>query len=560
MRTIFAVLANIWSLLWALLLTPLRRLFAARADFVLLELTGDIPWRARLRSHFRFGGRQRPVRAPSIEVLGDKLALLARDRRLRGLVVKVEAVELSGARLARIREQLVRLKQAGKEVVFYGRAVDMREYALMAVGSRIHLAPGGRLDLKGYAAELTVFGALLERIGVRAHFFRRGRYKTAPETFTDAEVSVAQKETAEQLVSDQFERVVERIAEGRGRSTEEVRALIDDGPYTSARALRSGLIDAVSDGEELEMLLAPEGKERARLLPLAAYAGPHAFRLPRLHPVVRAPLVAMVPISGIIKTGDTVQGPLAPRAAGSDSVVRALRRAREDRRVKAVVVAIDSRGGSALASELIYRAMKRTAEKKPVVAWIENVAASGGYMAAVGARHIVSAPGAVVGSIGVFGGKFELSGLLATLGVGQAVVRQGRNADLYSPFNGFDEEQRALMDRDIEETYQAFLSIVAEGRGKSVEEVHRLGEGRVYSGRRAHSLGLVDLLGDFEDAVAKAAELAALRKRPEVVTFEDVRRALNPLALKPPAADVERLLSERIFAFADGPMPPPGID
>src|SRR5690606_4167279 len=137
---------------------------------------------------------------------------------------------------------------------------------------------------------------------------------------------------------------------------------------------------------------------------------------------------------------------------------------------------------------------------------------------------------------------------------------QGRNADLYSPFNGFDEEQRALMDRDIEETYQAFLSIVAEGRGKSVEEVHRLGEGRVYSGRRAHSLGLVDLLGDFEDAVAKADELAALRNRPGVVTLEVGRRALNPLALKPPAADVERPLSERIFAFADGPMPPPGID
>ncbi len=141
-----------------------------------------------------------------------------------------------------------------------------------------------------------------------------------------------------------------------------------------------------------------------------------------------------------------------------------------------------------------------------------------------------------------------------------AVVRHGRIADLYSPFEGFTDAQRALMDRDIEETYQDFLSIVARARGKTVEEVHQLGEGRVYSGRRAHALGLVDQLGDFEDAVAKASELAALRKRPELVTFEEVRRSFNPLALKPAAAALESLLSERLFTFAEGPLPPPGVE
>ncbi len=404
MRTIYAVVANLWALIWALLLTPLRRLARPRPDYVLLELTGELPWRTRLKPLFRVGGRHKPLRAASVEALGEKLAMLGRDPHVKGLIVKVEELGIPGARLTAIRALLRRLRAAGKEVIFYGRAVDMREYALMASGSRIHAAPGGRIDLKGYAAELTVFGALLARVGVRAHFFRRGEFKTAPETFTHTEVSEAQKLTADQLVSEQLERTVALIAEGRGRTVEEVRALVDEGPYTSARALKSGLIDAISDGEELETLLAPEGKERARMLPFAAYPGPNAFRKPKLHAVVRGPVVALVPLDGIIKLGETVHGPMAPKAAGSDSVVAALRRAREDRRVKAVVLTIDSRGGSALASELILRALERTAAVKPVVAWIENVAASGGYMAAVGAKHIVCAPGAIVGSIGVLGG------------------------------------------------------------------------------------------------------------------------------------------------------------
>ncbi|MFN7135545.1 MAG: S49 family peptidase, partial [Myxococcales bacterium] len=191
MRTVFAILANLWALLWAVLLTPLRRLFAARADYLALELSGELPWRTRLRPFWQLGGRHRALRAPSLEALREKLELLARDPKLRGLVIKVEDLDVSGARLQAIRAALLRVREAGKELVFYGRSVELREYVLMSLG-RIHAAPGGRLDVKGHAAELTVYGAVLARFGVKAHFFRRGEYKTAPETFTHAEVSQAQ--------------------------------------------------------------------------------------------------------------------------------------------------------------------------------------------------------------------------------------------------------------------------------------------------------------------------------------------------------------------------------
>jgi protease IV len=200
--------------------------------------------------------------------------------------------------------------------------------------------------------------------------------------------------------------------------------------------------------------------------------------------------------------------PLGPRVAGSEAAVKALRAAGRDKRARAVVLYISSPGGSALASELILEAVQRVARKKPVIAYVDRVCASGGYMAALGAKEIWSAPHAVVGSIGVFAGKFEASGLLEKLGVSRTLMTRGQNAGIHSTSRGFTEHERASLEAEVEETYQAFLEDVAKARGRTKEEIHARGEGRVYSGTRALAAGLVDRLGGFEDACRHALELA----------------------------------------------------
>ena len=346
---------------------------------------------------------------------------------------------------------------------------------------------------------------------------------------------------------------MQAIADGRKRTVEEVRGWVDAGPYTAGEAVERGLADAVADGEEIEEQLAAPGQERARLVPLSAYRGPSLLGWPAYKRLRSRPRVALVRVDGLIKLGESVQLPWSPRAAGSDSVAQALRRAREDRSIKAIVLHIDSRGGSSLASELILRAVTRAAKEKPVVAFFDTVAASGGYMAAVGASAIVAAPTCLTGSIGVFGGKFEISGLLDKLGVGRALLRLGRQAGLESSFAPFNPDERAAMDREIERTYRDFLAAVAQGRKRSVEEIEPLAGGRVYTGLRALEAGLVDELGGFEDALARAKALAGIAGKVDVVAVEVARRSLATLAaVRSPgelAAPWRSLANERVFAL-----------
>ncbi len=551
MRFLFAVLYDCLAALLALLLAPLR-LARRRPDWLLVELTGPLPWRTPRR--FLGFGRPRPAVASSVRQVQRRLEAAARDPRVKGVVVKVEGVTAPGARLEALRHALRRFREAGKQVVFHARAVDSREYALMACGSRVVLAPGGRLDLKGWAAELVVLGRTLDKFGIKAHFLRRAEFKTAPELFTASEVSAPQRETTRAILDELLARTVQAISEGRGRPVEEVRQWIDQGPYTNARARELGLIDAIADGEELETLLEAEGAGKVQFQPLTTYRGSNVLCWPRYRPLRRRPRVALVRVDGVVKLGESLAAPLMPRAAGSDTIVQALRRAREDRSMRAIVLAIDSRGGSSLASELVLRAVRRAAEKKPVVAFFDQVAASGGYMIALGASSIVAAPSSLTGSIGVFGGKFELSGLLDRLGVGREVLRVGANAALESPFEPWTEGERAALDREIDQAYRDFLALVAQGRKRPLEEIEPLAGGRVYTGRRAHELGLVDELGGFEQAVAKAAGLAGIVS-PEVVAVDAAGSRLPRLPglrAQDLAAALLPLSSERIFALEEG--------
>jgi protease-4 len=516
MRPLLALLVDAVLALLAVLGLPFRALRArSRPEWVRVRLKGELPYRPLPRRRQLLRARPQPSDVGSVEELRSALELLAADGRVRGVLLQLQGLSLSPAKRAAVASHLAAFRARGKRVVAFAVSADTTEVELLCAADEVLLPPAGRIDLTGFAAEATALGEGLERLGIRAHFVRRGDYKTAPELFTHADVSDIQRRTIEALLDERYADLVDALSRGRRMSPERARAVVDAGPYSARRAVQAGLADGLCSEADLPEHLAPPGAParkdgapaRARVGSLAEYRASLPWPPVRWRPLRRRPLVAVVPLSGAIVPGEGGASPLG-RTAGSEPLVRALRRLERLRAVKAVVLFVDSPGGSALASELMLEAVQRLARKKAVVAYVDRVAASGGYMAAMGAKELWSAPGAVVGSIGVFAGKFEAEGLLARLGVRRALVTRGENAGLFSTSRPFTPSERRALEADVEETYQAFLSIVARGRGRTVEEVHARAEGRVYSGRAALEAGLVDRLGGFEEACLRALALA----------------------------------------------------
>jgi protease-4 len=513
MRLLAFLLANLWWVVRAVLGAPfalLRRRSAPR--WVRVKLKGDLPYRSNRRR-----------KGASLDRLARLLDRIATDKRVTGVLLQVEPLGLSSAKRDAIGAVLEKFRASGKKL--YGHAVvaGNAEYALLCACERIVMPSAGRLDLVGFAAEATAIGGLLEKVGITAEFFRRGDYKTAPELFTHKGVTDIQRKTLEGLLDERYADLVAMIAKGRRLSPDDARRRIDEGPYSAKRARTAGLIDEVASLFELEKRLADEAKKpREKAVGSVARYERAGFR-PR--PAIRArrgPVIDLVRLRGMIVHGEGSPLPLGPRSAGSEPVVRALQDAAQGPG-DAAILFVDSPGGSALASELILEEAQRLAEEKPLIVYVEQVAASGGYMAALAGKEVWASPHAIVGSIGVFGGKFEISGLLDRLGVGRLQLTRGAHAGLYSSSRPFSDDERRAMDEEIEETYQSFLAHVAKARKQSVEWVHARAEGRVYSGRRAIEQGLIDRLGGFEEASARALELAGRPGQPEYVVHTGAR-------------------------------------
>ena len=542
MRLLLVPVLNLLLLIRTLLGLPLRLLGARnRPAYVRFRLSGDPSYRElpRARRLSLLGGQARPEPATvtSLESLREALALLARDPAVQGILLEMEGLAVPPAK----RDVLVKLlgdfRAAGKRVVAWAVSVDSSGYQVMCAADEVLLSPAGRLELVGYAAEALALGEGLGRLGIQAHFFRRGEYKTMPELFTHPQASDIQRRTLESFLDERYGELVDSVAQGRRRPPEQVKAWIDAGPYSAKRAVAEGLVDGLCDEADLPARLGMKGAgdedDGEGVESLAMYRARLPWPPVRWISLRSKPRLAVVPVSGMIVPGKGGAG-VGPEMAGSDSVVKALRAAGRQRRAKAVVLYVASSGGSSVASELILEAVQRVAKKKPVIAFVDRVAASGGYMAALGAREIWATPHAIVGSIGVFAGKFDTSGLLEKLGVHRTLITRGETAGIFSSSRGFTEHERALMEAEVEETYQSFLEQVAKARGRTKEEIHALAEGRVYSGQRAHAVGLVDRTeGGFEEACARAMSLAQVQGPFDLQMFggEDRRFSLLRLVL-----------------------------
>ncbi len=452
----------------------------------------------------------------SLAGLGKLFEALGKDRHLVGVVIRIEPLGAGWARLGTLRGQLRRLRETGKRVVAHLSGGGVREYYVACAADQMLADESAPLQLVGVAAEATFFAEALDKLGASAQLEYRGRYKSFAETFTRRDMSEAQREATDALLDRVHAELCRAVAEARKVDAEQAAALIAAGPYTAADAAARGLIDDVRYADEIPAWL---GDARLRLASPAEW---HRARLRRLHwrPLLRRRMVRVISLHGTIVTGEG--GEAFRSVMGSGPATRALEAARRDRGTAAVVLHVDSRGGSAQASDLIWRQTARLAADKPVIACFDDVAASGGYYLACPATRIVAQPLTVTGSIGVVGGKFELSRLYQRLGVGVTTLVRGDAAAMSSPAHPYSEDEGRRLRGEIDAMYRQFVDKVAAGRKLERDRAEAAAQGRVWSGVDAHAHGLVDELGDVDRAVDLARELG--RRHPgEKLDVRDVR-------------------------------------
>lgn len=482
-------------------------------------------------------------RRPTLRGVVTALADAAGDPHVAGLVAKVGGA-LPLARAQELRDAVRRFAATGKPAVAWAETFGEGEPAtvpyLLATGfGEVWLQPSGDLGLTGIAAEATFLRGALDKLGLQAQLSQRYEYKNAVDRLTATGFTDAYREAASRLAASALEQVVAGVAEARGLTPQRVRELVDEAPLSAQQALAAGLVDRLGYRDEVYAALAGR-TGGAELLFLARYrkGGTVARLLPRVGR--RRKAVALVSVLGGITRGRSRRGPLSPSGgAGSDTVAAALRAAGRADDIGAVVLRVDSPGGSYVASDVIWREVHRLREQgTPVVASMGDVAASGGYFVAMAADAIVAQPGTITGSIGVFSGKLVTAGLLDKLGIGSDAVVEGRHARMFSPRVGFDEEQWRRLEEWLDRVYDDFVGKVAQARGLTRERAHELARGRVWTGADAHERGLVDELGGLDRAVELAAERVGLTD-PEVRRWP--RRTAADLVRTPTSSDAAAL-------------------
>lgn len=523
------LLARTLRFLAAVILLPLRRLARARAApkgaFLTLEIDGAVVdvasprplWQRLLRGH-----QPRPV---VLHDLAELVTAMRGDVRVRGLLVTIRALGPGMATATSLRVLLARLRAAGKEVVVHlPLGGDTKELYVASAATKILVGPQSTLAPLGFATSVRYVAATLSKAGLVPQVLARGEYKSAGEQLVRESMSDAQREQLDAIQDVFYAQLLLAIGEGRKIDREAARAIVDGAPYRADKAIEVGLVDGAAYEDELPGKLAVEGAAPA-LVPATRYlARVRATRLPRVR---LAPVVGVIPVHGAIMS----RGPGGLGGGATDEALIAMvRAARANRRVKSVVLHVDSPGGSALASDRIHHEIEQLAKEKPVVACFANVAASGGYYVAAAAHEIVAQPTTITGSIGVVAARVALEPLLAKLGVVTETVKRGARAEMLQAGRALTDDERGALEREMEGIYQGFLSVVARGRAQPIEAIAKVAEGRVWSGAAASGKCLVDTLGGFEEALESARRRAG-----------DERGRLAPLVLRPPRGAVPPL-------------------
>ena len=489
----------------------------------------------------------------------DGLRRARTDDRVRALVVKVGGRGIGLARVQELRTAVQEFARAGKLTVAWAETFgDFSPgnvpYYLATAFDRIYLQPSGDVGLTGISMENWFYRGTLDKLGLDFQVGKRHEYKSAAERLTEHGFTGPAREAMERLAASIVEQITEAIGQRLEIPVREARALIDRGPFLADEALDARLVDVLGYRDEVYAEVRKEVGPDAYLLYLGRYQRSRALaQRARKLPSPGEDLVALIYATGPIRRGRSGRGPLASGSMGSDTMTAALRAATADHRARAIVLRVNSPGGSYVASDSIWREVVRAREAgMPVVVSMGDVAASGGYFIAMAADAIVAEPGTITGSIGVLAGKPVLNGLLHRAGVSTDSVREGAHAEMFSTTHPFSEDEWSRVNTWLDRIYADFTGKVAAGRGMSVEQVHDIARGRVWAGADAADNGLVDELGGLATAAGLARQKAGLPDTTPLRVYPRVR----PLdRVRPPESSEDRSAAQAgLFAESWGPV------
>lgn len=432
----------------------------------------------------------------------------ARDSRVAGVFISAAGTQAGWAKLDELREGIAALRAANKPVYVWLQTPSMRDYYAASGADKLFLAPEDFADLKGLRLEATFFKGTLDKIGVQMEIEHAGRYKDAGDTFARTSLSPESREALNAVLDGIYGRIVDGLAEGRGKTPAEVRALLDNGPYIAPKAREAGLIDDLMyERQAREALTEAARVKKTDLLTARRYIDSGGAPVAR-----KARRIAVLMAQGDIlrASGEGLLG--EEQAITPKAMARLIRRISGDDSIAAVLLRVDSPGGDAFASDEILSELKNLSKKKPMVVSMSDLAASGGYYISMTGDPVIAYPGTLTGSIGVIFGKVNLKGLYDKLGISAEILKRGANADIDSTLKPMTPEARKKLREGVDFVYDGFLQRVAEGRNRPVSEIAPIAEGRVWLGMDAHSRGLVDELGGFTAALNKLRDNAGFSK------------------------------------------------
>jgi protease IV len=483
-------------------------------------------------------GYLRGTKTPTVRGIVENLRKAKVDSRVRAVMLKPTGFESPfWGKVQEIRDAVLDFKKSGKPVYAYVEYGGDREYYLATAADKIFLMPASPLDLTGVATYELFLRGTLDKVGVYPDLHRIGEYKTAVNTFKEKTYTAAHKEMDESMNRDLYEQIVRGIADGRKKNEDEIRKLIDDGPFLPEDALRAGLVDDVAYEDQVDDKLRA-GEKRGHL------DGDDYGRVGLTSVGLnRGPRVAVIYAVGAIVSGKSGYDPLNGAAVGSDTLIEYIKQARRDSAVRAIVLRIDSPGGSTIASDAIWRELvitKTERADRPLIVSMSDLAASGGYYIAMPGQVIVAQPSTLTGSIGIFGGKFVTGGLYEKLGAHIESTSIGKRAEINGPARPYNPDEVKKLQEQLQAFYDQFVEKVADARHSTPEKIDAIAQGRVWTGRQAKQNGLVDELGGLDRAIAIA------KQRAKIAADSDVE-----IVAYPPRKSFYELLSEQISGSSD---------
>ena len=433
------------------------------------------------------------------------------DKRIKAILLDVNMSGVGWGKAEEIRDAITDFRSSGKPVYAFVEFGLNKEYYIATACDKIIVPPPGELFINGLAADVMFFRGSLDKLGIYPDIYQIGKYKSVGDMFTQKQMTEAHREYINEMLTDLFDRYVNAIAQARHKTPEEVRTLIDNAPYGAEKAKEAGLIDDMLYKDDVE-------KQFKKLLGykdtdtfVAVRGVDYRDVAPESLGLNKGEKIAVIYASGEIGSGSSQNSPSGDQSIGSETVAKALNDAAADQSLKAIVLRVDSPGGSGLASDIIWHAVEAANQKKPVVVSMSDVAASGGYYISASAAKIIAQPSTITGSIGVVAGKPVMRGFYDWLGISNEYVLRGKNAGMFRETEKFSDDERAKFEEWIKTTYyQDFVPKVAKGRNKDAQYIDSVAQGRVWTGGQAKDRGLVDDFGGLDKAIEVAKQLAKL--------------------------------------------------